>query len=61
MAANPTIGGKLIRPHVERFGNGVATVRLTIPKTAHGKQLKVQLTIKLDGQTASRTTSLKIA
>ena len=36
---NPTIKGKLVA-HREQVTNGTATLRLTIPKTARGKQLK---------------------
>jgi uncharacterized protein YdaL len=59
MTCSPTIKGKLIA-HREQLKRGTATVRLTIPKTARGKQLKVQLTVKLNGQAGSRTSTFRI-
>jgi hypothetical protein len=59
MTCSPTIKGKLIA-HREQLKRGTATVRLTIPKTTRGKQLKVQLTVKLNGQAGSRTSTFRI-
>jgi hypothetical protein len=60
MASAPTIGGKLIRPHLERFSNGVASVGLKVPATK-AKQLKVKLTIKAGTATATRVATIPIA
>src|SRR5262249_34608965 len=60
MASAPTIGGRLIRPHVERFTNGAASVGLKVPVTK-GKQLKVKLTIKAGTATATRVATIPIA
>jgi hypothetical protein len=50
MISNPSVNGKVIYPHWERFDNGVASVLLTVPKTAKGKMLTVPLTIKLGSE-----------
>jgi hypothetical protein len=43
MADIGTLGGS----HRERFENGLATLRFTVPTAARGKPVKVRLTIKL--------------
>ncbi len=51
----PTISGKLVRPQVEHFEPraGVAWMTMTIPAWAKGRLLKVQLTIKVGGLSAT--------
>jgi hypothetical protein len=60
IASAPTVGGKLIRPHVERFTNGVASVGLKVPTTTKAKQLKVKLTINAGTATATRVATIAI-
>jgi hypothetical protein len=55
----PAINGKMLE-HGSQFKGGTATIRLTVPKAAKGKLLKVRLTIKLAGQAATRTDSFRI-
>jgi hypothetical protein len=55
----PTIDGKMLT-HGSTFKGGTATIRLTVPKAAKGKLLKVRLTIKLSGQAATRTDSFRV-
>ena len=52
MICDPSIQAKVV-PHAEQFTNGVARLAFTIPKNAKGKLLKVHLTIKLAGQSAT--------
>jgi hypothetical protein len=59
VTCDPSVGGKLLA-HVERFANGTASVRLTIPKTAKGHLLKVRLTVQLGTGTATRLGSFPI-
>jgi len=53
MVADPLLGGKLIA-HREQFKKGIATLRFTVPRSGKGKVLRVRLTVKLGGQTATR-------
>jgi hypothetical protein len=60
MTIDPMIGTTLV-PHKELLSGGTASVHLTVPKTAKGKQLKVKVTVKLGTQTTTKTTTLLIA
>jgi hypothetical protein len=53
MIGNPSVKGTVIKHH-EQFKNGNATIRLTIPATARGKTLKVNLKMVLGEQSAIR-------
>jgi len=53
VSCDPSMQGKPL-VHATQFRNGTANVRFTIPKTARGKLLKVRLTIKLGGRSATR-------
>jgi hypothetical protein len=57
----PTINGVLLRPHVEKLANGMASISLTVPKTAKGKTLAVKLTVKVGHLTDSRTVDYRIS
>ena len=59
MICDPSIQGKVIR-HAEQFTNGVARLAFTIPKNAKGKLLKVKLTIKLGGQSATKIATFRV-
>ena len=59
MICDPSIQGKVIH-HAEQFTNGVARLAFTIPKNAKGKLLKVHLTIKLAGQSATRIATFRV-
>ena len=50
MSSSPSVAGKVIYPHWEKFQSGTASVRLTIPLAAKGKVLKVPVTIKVGGE-----------
>ena len=60
MSAAPTLAGKLIRPHVERFTNGLASVGLKVPTTTKAKQLQVKLTIGAGTTTVTRVVTIPI-
>jgi hypothetical protein len=59
MSCDPSLAGELIT-HAESFVNGKARLTLTVPKNAKGKLLKIKLTIKAGGQSATRITTLKV-
>ena len=59
MIATPSIAGRVM-PHSESFGRGTARLSLVIPLEAQGKLLKVTLTIKDAGSSATRTASFRI-
>lgn len=59
MMCDPQIAGKAL-PHMESFGNGSAMLRFTIPKTAKGKTLKVNLTIRVRAKTAHTVAVFKV-
>lgn len=60
MVCDPSVNGKVIT-HRESFANGTARLAFTVPKTAKGKVLKVQVTIKLGGQSAHRVVTYKVS
>jgi hypothetical protein len=59
MICDPSVSGKLLA-HVERFTNGRASVRFTIPKTAKGRLLEVRLTVQVGTEAATRLGSFPI-
>ena len=59
MICDPSIQGRVIH-HAEQFTNGVARLAFTIPKNAKGKLLKVHVTIKLAGQSATRIVTFHV-
>ena len=59
MICDPSVKGKVIK-HAESFKNGIATTRFTIPASAKGKVLKVHLTIKAGGRSATRNLGFRI-
>jgi len=59
MICDPSVQGKVI-PHAESFKNGTAQLLFTIPKSAKGKRLKVQVTIKLGSQSTTRIATFHV-
>jgi hypothetical protein len=59
MIGNPSVKGTVIK-HFEQFKNGNATIRLTIPATARGKALKVNLKMVLGDESTTRIATLLI-
>jgi hypothetical protein len=59
MICDPSVAGTVLR-HAESFKGGTAKLTFAIPKSARGKQLKVKVTIKNDGQSATRVASFRI-
>jgi hypothetical protein len=59
MIGNPSVKGTIIKHH-EQFKNGDATIRLTIPATARGKTLKVNLKMVLGDQSTTRIATFLI-
>jgi hypothetical protein len=60
MICDPQINGVVLK-HGEQFKDGIASLSFKIPKTAHGKLLKVHLTMNVDGALTSRTATFHIA
>ena len=60
MICDPSVKGKVLT-HRESFANGTARLAFTVPKTAKGKVLKVQVTIKLGGQSAHRVVTYTVS
>ena len=59
MICDPSVAGKVIT-HAESFKNGTAKLSFVVPKTAKGKALKVRLTIKSGGQSATKVATFKV-
>ena len=59
MTCAPSVGGKAI-PHVESFAGGTARLSFTVPKTAKGKLLKVNVTITVDNRSTTRTATFHV-
>lgn len=59
MTCDPRLNGRVL-PHQESFGNGAATLRFTLPKTAKGKTLKVSLTIRVGSKSAHRVATYRV-
>ena len=59
MICDPSVSGKVLR-HAESFNGGNARLSFLVPATAKGKQLKVKVTIKTAGQSATRVATYRI-
>jgi hypothetical protein len=59
MVLDPSVSGKLLA-HSELFKGGKARASILIPKTAKGKQLKIKVTVKSGGQSATRVATFRI-
>ena len=59
MICDPSVAGKVI-PHAESFKNGTAKLSFMVPKTAKGKPLKVKVTIKTGGQSATKVATFLV-
>lgn len=59
MVCDPRVAGKLV-PHAESFKAGKAKLSFVLPKTAHGKLLKVKLTIRAGTQSATRVATFHV-
>lgn len=59
MVCDPSLAGKVI-PHAESYQAGNARLSFVVPKAAKGKLLKVKLTIRAKGQSASKTVSFRV-
>jgi hypothetical protein len=60
MAGATTVGGKAIA-HRQSFRGGIARVSLVVPAVAGGKVLRVTVTIRSGGQSATRTALYPVA
>ncbi len=59
MICDPSIAGRVL-PHRERFANGAVRLQFRIPVAAKGKLLRVHLTIRWQGTTATRDSSFRL-
>lgn len=59
MSCDPTIEGKKLG-HTEVFEASTARVSFVIPKSARGRQLKIQVTVTLGGRSASRIATFRV-
>ena len=59
MICDPSVAGTVIR-HAESFKGGTARLAFVVPKNAAGKLLKVKVTIKAAGQSATRVSTFRI-
>jgi hypothetical protein len=59
MVCDPSVAGKVI-PHVESFKAGKVRLVFTVPKAAKAKTLKVRLTIRSNGQSATRIANFRV-
>lgn len=60
MICDPSVNGKVIA-HRESFTNGKARLAFTIPKSAKGKTIRVQVTIRLGAQSAHKVATYKVS
>jgi hypothetical protein len=60
MVSDPSVDGKLLR-HTESFRAGTARVALRLPSSAAGKVLKIRLTIRASGKSATRVSVFRVA
>jgi hypothetical protein len=60
MISNPSVNGKAVYPHWEKFKDGVASVLFTVPKLAAGKTLTVPVTIKLGTETTRQVETFQV-
>lgn len=59
MICDPSVNGRVLT-HAESFGAGTAKLSFLVPKSMKGKQLKVKMTIKTTGGSASRVATFRI-
>jgi hypothetical protein len=59
MMCDPQVAGKVLA-HSESIGTGAARLKFVVPKTAKGKLLKVNLTIRAGGKTAHTVASFRV-
>ena len=59
MICDPSVSGKVIA-HQESFRNGMARLSLLVPSSAAGKVLRVKLTIRTAGGSATRVTNFGV-
>jgi hypothetical protein len=59
MVCDPSVAGKVIT-HAESFTGGKARLAFVVPKTAHGKQLKVKVKIVTGTQSATKVTTYRV-
>jgi Calx-beta domain len=59
MICDPSVAGKMIR-HVESFTGGTARLALVVPTSANQRLLKVKVTIKAGGQSATRVATFLV-
>jgi hypothetical protein len=60
MMCDPSIAGRVIK-HAERFASGTARLSFVVPASAANKLLRVKLTIKAAGGSATRISAFGIA
>ena len=59
MICDPSVAGRVL-PHAESFRAGAARLAFTVPASAAGKSLKVKVTIRAGGQSATRVSSFRV-
>jgi hypothetical protein len=59
LACDPSIAGKALA-HSESFEAGKAKLSLKVPKTAKGKQLKVEVTISSGRESTTKISKFKV-
>lgn len=59
LICDPSVAGKVIR-HAESFKAGTARLAFVVPTTAAGRLLKVKVTIKTGGQSATRVATFLV-
>ena len=59
MVCDPSVAGQVLR-HVESFKNGTARLSFVVPASATGKLLKVKVTIKTAGQSATSVATFRV-
>jgi len=59
MICDPSTAGNVI-PHAESFRGGTARLSFVVPASAKGKLLKVKVTIKVAGKSATKVASFKV-
>jgi hypothetical protein len=60
LTSNPSVGGKVIYPHWEKFQDGLASVLFTIPTLAKGKTLIVPVTIKTGSELTKQVETFQV-
>jgi Calx-beta domain-containing protein len=59
MICDPSVTGKVI-PHAESFRAGTARLTFVVPTSARGKVVKVKVTIRSGGQSATRVSTFAV-